>query len=121
MISIHFCHLVVLFNIIFLSHSDNTEIIINSVIILFVCHLDELLYGLLSVFPQLLSSMSQAGQDEFDVVFRQKYCEAIERQQEVFRVANLTEDVRLLLQKVKLLEEHCPDLNKLPDLAPASW
>jgi hypothetical protein len=64
--------------------------------------------------------MSQAGQDEFDVVFRQKYSEAIERQQMALCMANLTGDVCLLLQKVKHLEEHCPDLNKLPDLAPAS-
>ena len=119
MISIQFCHLVS-YSTSFFSHSDNTEIVINSVIILFVCHLDELLYGLLRVFPQLLSRMSQEGQDEFDVVFRKKYCEAIERQQITLCIANLTEDVCLLLKKVKLLEEHCPDLNKLPDLAPAS-
>ena len=110
----------VLFNIIFRSHTDNTEIIINSVIVLFVCHLDELLYELLNVFPRLLSRISQAGQNDFDVHFGQNYWEATERQQEALCTAKLTEDVSLLIQKFKLLEEHCPDLKKLPDLVPVS-
>ena len=110
----------VLFNIIFCSHTDNTEIIINSVIVLFVCHLDELLYELLNVFPWLLSRISQAGQNDFDVVFGQNYWEATEQPQEALSTAKLTEDVSLLIQKFKLLEEHCPDLKKLPDLVPVS-
>ena len=95
---------------------DNTEIIINSVIILFVCHLDELLYGILNIFPRLLSRLSQAGRDEFDINFRQNYWDAIEQQQEGC-MARLTDDVHRLIEKVKLLEEHCPDLNIRTDLA----
>ena len=96
---------------------DNTEIIINSVIILFVCHLDELLYGILKTFPRLLSRLSQGGQDEFDIDFRQNYWDAIKRQQEGCSMARLTDDVHRLIEKVKLLEEHCPDLNICTDLA----
>ena len=43
--------------------SDKTEIIINLVIILFVCHLDELLYGILKHFPNLVKRIFEEETD----------------------------------------------------------
>ncbi len=45
---------------------DNTDIIANSVVILFICDLDELLYGILRVFPRWVKNMSHEEQIESD-------------------------------------------------------
>jgi pyruvate-formate lyase len=54
-----------------------------------------------------MSNLSQAGEYEFDIDFRQNYWDAIERQQE---------EVHRVIEKVKLLEEHCLDLKRRTDL-----
>ena len=58
------CHLVIVSH--WFSSIDNTEIITNSVIILFICDLDELLYRILMVSPRWVKSMSQEEHNESD-------------------------------------------------------
>jgi hypothetical protein len=99
------------------STKDNTEIIINSVIILFVCHLDELMYKILMVFPRWTKSISQeevTGTDN-GVFSSSGGLEVIEQQVTTLRgvnakleteVANLTEEFQNLSQNMEHLLEH---------------
>lgn len=94
--------------------TSNTEIIINSVIILFVCHLDELIYKILMVCPLWVKSMSQEDLLGIDGSVKRSNggLEVIEQQITTLRginakleteVANLTEEFQKLSQNMKLI------------------
>ena len=85
------------------SSSGNTEIITNSVVILFICDLDELLYAILMVCSRrCVESMSQEehGKSETDLLSLETICGVNAKLEG--KVANLEEEIR----KMKLLLEH---------------
>jgi hypothetical protein len=104
--------------IVFLSSSTgNTEIITNSVIILFICDVDELLYSILTATSSRFKSMLQEDETESDSNFLRQGDDLKVVQQPLASlcgintdmegtVASLTEEVRLLIQEVKRLKEH---------------
>ena len=104
--------------IVFLSSSTgNTEIITNSVIILFICDVDELLYSILTATSSRFKSMLQEDETESDSNFLRQGDDLKVVQQPLTSfcgvntdlegtVACLTEEVRLLIQEVKRLKEH---------------
>jgi len=98
----------------------NTDIITNSVIILFICDIDELLYGILMFFPGWVKSMSQDAVLDSEFSERDDGLEASRHQHggnpelEVkVAVASLEEKVRMLSQNMTLLLDHSPDLARL--------
>ena len=98
----------------------NTDIITNSVIILFICDIDELLYGILMFFPGWVKSMSQVATPDSESSTRDDGLEASPHQHrgnpelEVkVAVASLEEKVRMLSQNMTLLLDHSPDLARL--------
>ena len=113
--------------IVFLSSSTgNTEIITNSVIILFICDVDELLYSILTATSRQFKSMLQEieTETESDSNFLRQGDDLKVVQQPLTSfcgvntdlegtVASLTEEVRLLIQEVKRLKEH--SVNNLAD------
>lgn len=97
------------------SSTGNTDIITNSVIILFICEVDELLYSILmassSRFKRMLQNndsdrafLSQG--DDLKVVQQPLASSCGVNADLEGTVASLSEEVRLLIQKVKCLEEH---------------
>ena len=104
--------------IVFLSSSTgNTEIITNSVIILFICDVDELLYSVLTASSSRFKSMLQEDETESDSNFLSQGDDLKVVQQPLASlcgvntdlegtVASLTEEVRMLIQEVKRLKEH---------------
>lgn len=97
------------------SSTGNTDIITNSVIILFICEVDELLYSILmassSRFKRMLQNndsdrafLSQG--DDLKVVQQPLASSCGVNADLEGTVASLSEEVRLLIQKVKRLEEH---------------
>ena len=104
--------------IVFLSSSTgNTEIITNSVVILFICDVDELLYSILTATSSRFKSMLQEDETESDSNFLRQGDDLKVVQQPLASlcgintdmegtVASLTEEVRLLIQEVKRLNEH---------------
>ena len=100
------------------SYIDNTEIITNSVIILFICDIDELLYGILMLFPGWVKSMSQDGVPDSESSKRDDGSEVSPHQHRgnpelEVKVASLEEKVRMLSQNMTLLLAHSPDLARL--------
>ena len=100
------------------SSTGNTEIITNSVVILFICDVDELLYNILMASSsRRFKSMLEEDDTESDSNFLSQGDDLKVVQQPLASlcgvntdlegtVASLTEEVRLLIQKVKRLEEH---------------
>jgi hypothetical protein len=97
------------------SSTGNTDIITNSVIILFICEVDELLYSILmassSRFKRMLqnndSDRAFLSQGDDLKVIQQPLASSCGVNADLEgTVASLTEEVRLLIQKVKCLEEH---------------
>ena len=89
----------------------NTEIITNSVVILFICDLDELLYGVLMVcnrrwVKRILMSREEDDKSDSEVFIRFDRLNA----KLVGEVASLKEELRMLNQRVELLLEHSPGL-----------
>lgn len=89
----------------------NTEIITNSVVILFICDLDELLYGVLMVcnrrwVKRILMSREEDDESDSEVFIRFDRLNA----KLVGEVASLKEELRMLNQRVELLLEHSPGL-----------
>jgi hypothetical protein len=96
----------------------NTDIITNSVIILFICDIDELLYGILMFFPGWVKSMSQVATPDSESSTRDDGLEASPHQHRgnpelEVKVASLEEKVRMLSQNMTLLLDHSPDLARL--------
>ena len=99
------------------SSTGNTEIITNSVVILFICDVDELLYSILTATSSRFKSMLQEDETESDSNFLRQGDDLKVVQQPLASlcgvntdlegtVASLTEEVRLLIQEVKRLKEH---------------
>lgn len=97
------------------SSTGNTDIITNSVIILFICEVDELLYSILmassSRFKRMLqnndSDRAFLSQGDDLKVIQQPLASSCGVNADLEgTVASLSEEVRLLIQKVKRLEEH---------------
>jgi len=99
------------------SSTGNTDIITNSVIILFICEVDELLYSILMASSSRFKSMLQNNDTDSDRAFLSQGDDLKVVQQPLASscgvnadlegtVASLSEEVRLLIQKVKRLEEH---------------
>lgn len=98
--------------------TNNTQIIANSVIILFICDLDELMYEILTLFPLWVKHMSHEGKTESDECDSTRQDNALETKQLSMAplccvhadlestVASLSKEVQLLIQKVRLIEEH---------------
>ena len=92
--------------------TGNTDIITNSVIILFICDLDELFYGILVIVaPRWVKSMTNESDDDSDSVEAlQRGLNANANAKLEQKVANLEEEVRMLSQNIKLLLKQSPEL-----------
>ena len=93
----------------------NTGIITNSVIILFVCDLDELLYGILMVVsPRWVNSVTNEADDDYS-------CDGAEVIQSgdsaefKSEIARLKGEVRMLSQNIKLMLKLSPELAGILD------
>ena len=88
----------------------NTEIIANSVIILFICDLDELLYGIIvAVSPRWVKSMTNraGGDSDSDSAEPLLIGDNFKFKGEI---ATLKEEVRLLSHNMTLMLKHSPEL-----------
>jgi len=93
----------------------NTGIITNSVVILFICDLDELLNSILMVIsPCWVKHMSNVAGHEYesDSDCIQAIHVRVNAKLEG-EVASLEEEVQMLSQNIKLLLEHSPDFTRL--------
>ena len=91
----------------------NTGIITNSVVILFICDLDELLYRILMVIsPCWIKHMPNVAGHESDSDSIQAIHVRVNAKLED-EVASLKEEVQMLSQNIKLLLEHSPDFTRL--------
>jgi len=113
------CISIVLTRIYCVTYLGNTEVLVNSVLILVITHIDELVLGVLTtISPTWVESMvrvkpkgqtfeesplveqPQSPNDKHDVMTVQHLQRSL---------YELTDEVHRLIKKVKLLEEHCLD------------
>jgi hypothetical protein len=88
----------------------NTEIIANSVIILFICDLDELLYGIIvAVSPRWVKSMTNRAGGDSDSDSAEPLRIGDDTKFEC-EMATLKKELRLLSHNMTLILKHSPEL-----------
>ena len=96
------------------SFQDNTEIIANSVIILFIMDIDELVYDIMTVInTNWVKSMSLEDEDEetrSDLI-----AQRMERRMQMLekKVKLQSQTNKVNRQNMELIMQHIPELNKL--------
>ena len=90
----------------------NTDIITNSVVILFICDLDELLYGILVVIsPRWVKSMTIEADDDSNSN-SEETIQAVDNATLERKVANLENELRVLGQNMRLVLKHSQGMSR---------